>query len=188
LDLPAKAVNGGRAWCGDTSRRAPSWMRDNRAQLIFTSPPYLQTIKYGKYNWVRLWFLGHSGREVDARLMASSSLDRYLDFMSQTFAHLEECIVEDGYACLVIGDVRKGDRHINLAQEVWEAVGRPRGWHLHDIINDRLQADRKVSRIWKNNPGRATKTDRLLLLSPSKQSLPPLNRMHWQQPQFERTR
>ena len=30
-------------------------------QLLFTSPPYLKVIKYGLYNWIRLWFLTESG-------------------------------------------------------------------------------------------------------------------------------
>ena len=29
-------------------------------RLLFTSPPYLKVIKYGLYNWIRLWFLTKS--------------------------------------------------------------------------------------------------------------------------------
>ncbi len=190
LGLPQKTVSAGRAWRGDATRRAPKWMREDRAQLVFTSPPYLETIKYGKYNWVRLWFLGHSSEGVDEHLMASSSLNRYLAFMNDTFAHLEDCVNADGYACLVIGDVRvrKSDSYINLAEEVWGNVAQPRGWHLHGIITDRLPSGQKVSRIWKNNPGQATKIDRLLLLSPSETNLPPLARLRWDTPVIEPAR
>jgi DNA modification methylase len=38
--------------------------------MVFTSPPYLQVIKYAKYNWVRLWFLGEEPSLVDEQLMA----------------------------------------------------------------------------------------------------------------------
>lgn len=186
LDLPENSVMGGKAWRGDTSRAAPKWVRDAKADLVFTSPPYLKTIKYGKYNWVRLWFLGHSGPEVDSRLMATGSLSRYLGFMGATFDHLEASTAPEGYACLVIGDVRQGEKHLNLARQVWEEVARPRGWYLHGIITDRLPAGRKVSRIWKNNPGRATKTDRILLLSPTRTSLPKLDPVRWgAEPQFQ---
>jgi hypothetical protein len=104
--------------------------------------------------------------------------------MTNTFAHLEDSLAADGYACLVIGDVRKEDKYTNLAREVWSNVAEPRGWHLHGIITDTLPDGRKVSRIWKNNPGRATKVDRLLLLSRSETGLPPLGRVRWETPAF----
>jgi hypothetical protein len=63
--------------------------------------------------------------------------------------------------------VRKGEEQINLAGKVWRHVAEPAGWHCHGIIADHVPLGQKVSRIWKNNPGRATKVDRLLLLSPS---------------------
>ena len=49
-------------------------------QLLFTSPPYLKVIKYGLYNWIRLWFLTDSGshKEVDEVLddTHTQALDR----------------------------------------------------------------------------------------------------------------
>jgi hypothetical protein len=67
---------------------------------------------------------------------------------------------------LVIGDVRRGQAQLNLAEHVWERVAKPAGWQHHGTIVDALPVGGKVSRIWKDNSGRATKTDRLLLLSP----------------------
>ena len=32
--------------------------RADRARLVVTSPPYLRVVKYGYYNWLRTWFLG----------------------------------------------------------------------------------------------------------------------------------
>lgn len=165
--LPAKAITSGRSWLHDATRRPPVGVRKVRPRLIFTSPPYLQVIKYGKYNWVRLWFLKRDAREVDAQLMASGSLPRYLAFMTDVLRVLKNTVAEDGFVCLVIGDVRKGEEQVNLAGNVWRHVAEPAGWHCHGIINDEVPAGQKVSRIWKNNPGRATKIDRLLLLSPS---------------------
>jgi site-specific DNA-methyltransferase (adenine-specific) len=166
-DLPSKAMTSGRSWQHDATKPAPLSVRRARPQLVFTSPPYLQVIKYGKYNWVRLWFLKHDARDVDSRLMASGSLPRYLAFMTEVLAGLKRTVADDGYVCLVIGDVRKGEEQINLAGKVWRHVAEPAGWHCHGIIADQVPLGQKVSRIWKNNPGRATKVDRLLLLSPS---------------------
>lgn len=164
--LPEKALVRGRSWLGDAAKPAPGDLRAIRPKLVFTSPPYLQVIKYGKYNWVRLWFLGQEARKVDQRLMASASLARYLAFMKRVLEGIKSTVDTRGYVCLVIGDVRRGEEQLNLADQVWERVAKPAGWQLHGTIVDALPAGGKVSRIWKENPGRATKTDRLLLLSP----------------------
>jgi site-specific DNA-methyltransferase (adenine-specific) len=180
--LPEKARSGGRSWLHDATDSAPRPVCDARPKLVFTSPPYLQVIKYGKYNWVRLWFLKEEWRDVDARLMATASLPRYLTFMGAALGELQTTVSSDGYVCLVIGDVRKGDESINLAGQVWGHVAEPAGWYCHGIVSDEIPAGQKVSRIWKSNPGRATKKDRLLVMSPSSSiELPPLAEIDWSQ-------
>ena len=53
---------------GEGFRRGHAWLQDvtspiaypkdaPQAKLVFTSPPYLKVIKYGKFNWVRHWLL-----------------------------------------------------------------------------------------------------------------------------------
>jgi len=165
--LPRRTVTSGASWLHDATLPPPRRVRSARPRLIFTSPPYLQVIKYGKYNWVRLWFLGQRAPEIDGQLMASASLPRYLSFMSSVLGQLKSTVADDGFVCLLIGDVRRGDEDINLAGKVWRHVAEPAGWYCHGIIADQVPQGRKVSRIWKNNPGRATKTDRILVLSPS---------------------
>jgi hypothetical protein len=178
--LPPATVRAGRSWLRDATKPAPRVVREARPKLVFTSPPYLQVIKYGKYNWVRLWFLKQEWRDVDTRLMASASLPRYLDFMGLVLRQLTETVADDGYVCLVIGDVRRGDDTINLAGKVWRHVAEPAGWHSHGIITDDVPDDRKVSRIWKSNSGRATRKDRLLVMSPSSSvTLPRLESFDW---------
>jgi site-specific DNA-methyltransferase (adenine-specific) len=183
LSLPDKSIEGGEAWSQDATASPPDWLRQQKAKLIFTSPPYLQVIKYGKYNWVRLWFLGEEPKAVDERLTDTGSLSRYRTFMRDTLTNLASVAREDGYVCLVVGDVRRSDgESINLARDVWEKVAAPEGsWRLHGIVTDRLPSGRKVSRIWKDSPGRATKIDRILILSrgDGKADLPALGRIDW---------
>jgi site-specific DNA-methyltransferase (adenine-specific) len=178
--LPENSISGGRSWLGDAAKPAPEELRISKPKLVFTSPPYLQVIKYGKYNWVRLWFLKKEARSVDQGLMASASLTRYLRFMKKVLEGIKSTVDPAGYVCLVIGDVRRGGQQLNLAEEVWRNVAEPAGWHLHGTVVDRLPPGHKVSRIWKDNPGRATKTDRLLLMSPwPGVSLPALPEIDW---------
>lgn len=177
--LPERDISHGDSWQANAALTAPKDVREAKPKLIFTSPPYLQVIKYGKYNWVRLWFLGEEPHEVDAELMASASLSKYLDFMERVLRKMKQTLPPSGYLCLVIGDVRRDEEHLNLAQEVWERVALPEGWYRHGTIIDALPEGQKVSRIWKTKPGRATKTDRLLLLSPTETSLPALEDIDW---------
>ena len=186
LDLPDAPVVGGEAWRQDATAPFPACLRKQKAKLVFTSPPYLQVIKYGKYNWVRLWFLGEEPKAVDERLIDTASLPRYRTFMRETLANLTSVVRDDGYVCLVIGDVRQRDEeNVNLASDVWHEVARPDGgWRLHGVVTDRLPPGRKVSRIWKDSPGRATKIDRILILSRAdgNAELPGLERVDWTQP------
>jgi hypothetical protein len=184
FELPLEVIHGGRSWTQDATVEPPPWLKRDPVKLVLTSPPYLEVIKYGKYNWVRLWLLGEQAKDVDDKLMASGSMSRYIEFMSDYLKQMRKVVADDGYICLVIGDVRRKDEHLNLAEAVWELAAKPQGWYLHSIIADELPAGVKVSRIWKNNIGRATKTDRLLLMSPHKVELPQTVSLNWDKPSF----
>jgi site-specific DNA-methyltransferase (adenine-specific) len=184
MHLPSTAATRGRAWQQDARDPVPRWLRENPAKLIFTSPPYLRVIKYGKYNWVRLWMLKQDPKDIDNRLVATESLQKYLDFMAQALRHLDQGVRDDGYVCLMIGDVRERETGeiINLADYVWEEAASALGWHRVAVITDQLPTQHKVSRIWKRSRGNATKTDRILLLSKAwnrHRKLPGLGPIRW---------
>jgi DNA methylase len=164
LDIPPINFKRGSSWIQDVSKRI-AWPKDTRkAKLIFASPPYLQVMKYGKLNWIRLWLLGCEPSNVDSKLFTSSSLSKYLHFISASIRQLEQRVCADGYICLVIGDVRRGQTTLNLASEVAQhCVGQTR-LKVLDVLDDHLPIKHKVSRIWGETRGRATTTDRILIL------------------------
>ena len=183
LGRPSVGYQPGRAWLQDATA-LDDWPRGvDGASLVFTSPPYLQVILYGKFNWIRLWMLGAEPKAVDQALFTSSSLDRYLDFMSKVLINLRRNLRDDGYVCLVIGDVRRGDRYLRLAEKVARhCVPRTDLTKLGTVV-DRLPVQHKVSRIWKTQRGRATKTDRILILAgPRARDLPPTIKVQWEKP------
>jgi hypothetical protein len=184
MHLPNTTATRGRAWQQDARDSVPRWLRENPAKLIFTSPPYLRVIKYGKYNWVRLWMLKQDPKDVDNRLVATESLQKYQAFMAQVLLHLDQAVRDDGYLCLMIGDVRECEtgETINLAEHVWERAASPLGWQRVTVIADHLPTQHKVSRIWKHSRGNATKTDRILIMSKSSnmcRKLPGLGPIRW---------
>jgi len=171
FDLPDDEFQPGAAWMQDAASDAFGPMSDP-AKLIFTSPPYLHVILYGKFNWLRLWLLGAERKPVDQSLFASSSVATYTTFMHGVLRSIRARLRDDGYACLVIGDVRRHEKEINLARHVAKTCLAETDLNLLGIITDRLPVEHKVSRIWGDNRGRATRTDRILVLGGPKARRP----------------
>lgn len=145
-------------------------LREESIDLILTSPPYTRVIRYGQFNWIRLWFLGKNGKEVDKKLFFTQSIDRYSAFMTDVLREMWRVLKPDGKAVLVIGDVknRENDRINNLAEIVWEKCAEQLGFKLIEpIIEDLISEDTKVSKIWGDKKGKATKIDRILVLQKS---------------------
>lgn len=166
----------GIALLGDArtaGRRARTALRDrglpDRARLAVTSPPYLRVLRYGYYNWLRTWLLGFDAQAIDATLDAAHTREPYLAFLGEVLLDLRRALTDDGIAVVVIGDVetdrgRPSPDGLQLAERVWEEAARPAGFQLAGVIRDEVAANRKVTRLWGDEAGRATKTDRILVL------------------------
>jgi DNA methylase len=140
-----------------------------RVRLVLTSPPYLRVVKYGYYNWLRMWFLGVDPHAVDAALDDSHARAPYLAFLAEVLADLRPALTDDGVAVLVIGDVatdrgRAISDGIGLAEQVWESAAAPAGFRLAGIARDDVHAHRKMTQLWGAEAGRATQVDRILIL------------------------
>ena len=157
----------------DVAPRARALLRErglpDRARLVVTSPPYLRVVKYGYYNWLRTWLLGFDAREIDATLDDAHHREPYLAFLRDVLSGLRTILTDDAVVVLVIGDV-EFDRGrpiagaVGLAERVWEAAAAPEGYRLAGIALDDVAANRKMTKLWGAEAGRATKTDRILVL------------------------
>lgn len=140
---------------------------DSTIKLIVTSPPYTQVIRYGDYNWIRLWFLGSNSDDVDKNLFCSASLEKYEKFISEALQECWRVLKYDGICVLVIGDVkgRANGEVTNLAEIIWEKSASRLGFSLlTPIIEDIINENTKVSKIWGSTRGNATIIDRVLIL------------------------
>jgi len=143
--------------------------RADRARLVVTSPPYLRVVKYGYYNWLRTWFLGFDARAIDASLDDAHHREPYLLFLRDVLAGLRPILADDAVVVLVIGDVEtdRGRRlpgGVGLAERAWAAAAEPEGYRLAGVALDDVAAVRKMTKLWGDEAGRATKTDRILVL------------------------
>ena len=157
----------------DLAPQAQAALRDrgrpDRARLVVTSPPYLRVVKYGYYNWLRTWFLGFDARDIDATLDDAHHREPYLAFMRDVLAGLRPVLADDAVVVLVIGDVetdrgRQLRGGVDLAARVWDAAAEPEGYRLAGVALDTVAANRKMTKLWGDEAGRATKTDRILVL------------------------
>jgi len=141
----------------------------DRARLVVTSPPYLRVVKYGYYNWLRTWLLGFDAKAIDATLDDAHHREPYLAFLRDVLGDLRSILADDAIVVLVIGDVET-DRGrplagaVGLAERVWESAAEPEGYRLAGIAADEVAANRKMTKLWGAEAGRATKTDRIVVL------------------------
>jgi site-specific DNA-methyltransferase (adenine-specific) len=143
--------------------------RPDRARLVVTSPPYLRVVKYGYYNWLRTWFLGFDARAIDAALDDAHHRKPYLAFLREVLASMRPALTDDAVVVLVIGDVltdrgRDIQGGVGLAERTWEMAAEPEGYRLAGVALDDVAAGRKMTKLWGDEAGRATKTDRILVL------------------------
>jgi len=157
----------------DVAPRARAALRarglTDRARLVVTSPPYLRVVKYGYYNWLRTWFLGFDSRAIDAALDDAHHREPYLAFLRDVLAGLRPVLADDAVVAMVIGDVEtdRGRRirgGMDLAARVWETAAAPEGYRLAGVALDDVAPNRKMTKLWGDEAGRATKTDRILVL------------------------
>lgn len=136
-----------------------------QAHAIITSPPYLGVLRYGAFNWIRLWFLGYEPAPVDRMLDSTDSLDRYLSFMENFLAAAARVLLPDAPIALVIGDVHEFDVKLKLAERVWDELVDLVPFELVRIVADQFDANGKTTRIWgEERKGKATPLDRVLVL------------------------
>jgi DNA methylase len=141
----------------------------DRARLVLTSPPYLRVVKYGYYNWLRAWFLGEDPRAIDAALDDAHHRAPYLVFLREVLHALRPALTDDAVVVLVIGDVatdrgRKIRNGIGLAEAVWADAATPEGYRLAGVALDEVHPQRKMTKLWGDEAGRATQLDRILVL------------------------
>ncbi|MBI2640926.1 MAG: site-specific DNA-methyltransferase [Candidatus Sungbacteria bacterium] len=145
--------------------------KDSGVKLIITSPPYLKVVNYGTYNWIRLWLLGESIERTNKELLLDDKhgINNYENFLGDVLNQCERVLRPDGICALVIGDVEEQNKNAerksyNLSEGIWNRLKQKTKLKFLTTIEDLLPEENKVTRIWGKTQGKATKTDRILLL------------------------
>jgi hypothetical protein len=109
------------------ARRAIHAFPHNEAKvsLVVTSPPYLDTTHFEEDQWLRLWFLGGPARPRrqggDDR---HSSLDKYWDFLTETWIGVGPLLKKNAHIVIRIGgkQLAKDEVENNLLQSLEDGL------------------------------------------------------------------
>jgi SAM-dependent methyltransferase len=97
----------------DQAHRLRPSRRASFADLIVTSPPYLNVQTYAKDSWLRFWLLKKEYKHLRTRFIETGSPERYRRKMKPCLAAMLRALKPRRYAIIVAGDAphtRKGKR------------------------------------------------------------------------------
>ncbi|MDH7448428.1 DNA methyltransferase [Aquimarina sp. 2201CG14-23] len=140
----------------------------NKVDLILTSPPYLGIVNYAKQNWIRSWFLESDPLLVSERLDDDLNINQWVKFSKLFVTEFKKFLKPNGVAVFVIGDVAKSSNSvIPLAREFSMMIKENGLFENIWLFSDYIQGVDKTTRIWGETKGKATATDRIVILSDS---------------------
>lgn len=117
-------------------------------QLLLTSPPYLNAQTYAKDNWLRLWLLGYSYRDLQPRFIETGSLEKYSGQMGLVIPQLLDLLRPGGHLVFVAGDVRLRRR---------KTLSRPEGGviiNTAELLADIIRRQARAARVLAIHPQR----------------------------------
>lgn len=132
------------------------------ADLLVTSPPFLDKVDYKNDNWIRHWFLGIPDEQTD-KISMFSSIDEWTHFMANTLKSSARILKRNSYLVIEVGEVKKGKNVISLDDYVVEAGMRSGLTWSRTYIN--TQKFTKLSNCWKvDNNEKGTNSNRCVVL------------------------
>lgn len=137
------------------------FIKKNSVDLIFTSPPYLNIIKYAAQNWLKIWLLGYDNNNLikNIKLDDSHKLEEYKSFIIKYFNSVEKVLKINKILALVIGDVR------NIGfQDIWIDIrDKIPNFKLKKIYIDEIDQNMKATNHLGSKRGLATRVDKIYI-------------------------
>jgi hypothetical protein len=129
------------------------------AQLVVTSPPFLDVVNYQKDNWLRCWFLGLDSSEIEISQLKNPKA--WQTMMTEVMRDLYRILKPSGYVAFEVGEVRNGKL---LLEEIVLPAGVKAGLEpVIIMIND--QEFTKTANAWGvDNRTKGTNTNRIVVL------------------------
>jgi len=159
-----KQLEGG-SFCGNqdgkffTSKASnTSMIRTSSVDLVITSPPFLDIIKYGDDNWLRCWFAGINVKNVE--ISKYHKVEKWREFICSTFNELARVVKSGGHVAFEVGEVNNGK--IELDRHVLQAVKGLPFEPLAVVVNS--QDFTKTANCWGvSNGAKGTNSNRIVV-------------------------
>ncbi len=136
---------------------------DNSAQLVVTSPPFLDVIDYQGDNWLRCWFIGIDSSSIE--ISRYRAITEWEDAMTDVMLDLRRIVNPGGHIAFEVGEVRGGKI---LLEENVVKCGVIAGLEpIVIMIND--QKFTKTANTWGvDNSSKGTNTNRIVVFHNAK--------------------
>ncbi len=138
--------------------RFASSIEDNSAQLVVTSPPFLDVVNYQADNWMRCWFIGIDSSDINISQL--KSIKEWEATMTGVLTDLRRIVKPGGHIAFEVGEVRGGTV---LLEENVVRCGVMAGLEpIVILIND--QEFTKTANAWGiENQSKGTNTNRIVV-------------------------
>lgn len=150
------------AYFGNALESSKIFHNKQKPKLIFTSPPYLNLIKYVEQNWIRFWMLGFSKEQTKDRIVDDyHARKKYIEFLKKFMLEMYKIMESDTHLIMVIGDV-KNHMIKDIMKEIFNDDKISNLFRLSKVKdgNPRKQIlKNKLSRQMGEKVGTATKND-----------------------------
>ena len=138
--------------------RFASGIEDNSAQLVVTSPPFLDVVNYQADNWMRCWFIGIDSSSIEISQL--KGIEEWEATMTGVLTDLRRIVKPGGHIAFEVGEVRGGKV---LLEENVVRCGVMAGLEpVVILIND--QEFTKTANAWGvDNQSKGTNTNRIVV-------------------------
>ncbi len=138
--------------------RFVSGIEDNSAQLVVTSPPFLDVVNYQSDNWMRCWFIGIDSSNINISQL--KNIGKWETTMTGVLTDLRRIVKPGGHIAFEVGEVRGGKI---LLEENVVRCGVMAGLEpIIIVINE--QEFTKTANAWGvDNQSKGTNTNRIVV-------------------------
>ena len=134
-------------------------VRDEKYQLIVTSPPFLDVVNYQQDNWLRCWFNGVDADEVP--IWQLRKLDDWCAAMRRSLEEFRRILRPGGWIAFEVGEVRKGS--VELEKVIADLASSAGLEAIAILLN--VQDFTKTSACWGvDNQTKGTNSNRIVLM------------------------
>jgi len=129
--------------------------KTNKVDCIITSPPYMSGLDYARDNRLRLWFCGVDDWSAIESKLSPTRAD-FSNLMISCIRNWQEWIRPKGYIAIVLGDIHRAKKRIDVAGLVLNCVKKNASLLNLVSCEDQIIPDEK--RLIKGNSGTITET------------------------------